>query len=405
VTPDVVITGLGTVGPHGPGAEALAAGLAEGRTAFSPVDLSQGFHRAGSARMAGNVEAEALWGWLDRDRSRRMSLASRMAVVAARMALQDAGLERAELAGRDVPVCLGSPFGPNRISAKLLDQMRAGGPLSVSPLLFMESVANALAGQVALEFRLRGPNVTVVQREASGLLAVAEALNHMRASGCELALVGAADEFGPVTHAMLDRFEALSRGPTGECGRAFDAARDGFVVSEGATVLVLERAERAAARGARVQARVRAAVRANDPSATAAGWGMGHALLAGAARRGLERFGIAPTEVDRVVSGASGSRGGDRLEALHLRELFRGRELPAILAPKACVGEYGGGFLAAAVLALGPLEFGPTPGFETLDPELGIRPHDGRRLAPARHVLASSLASGGAAAWLVLGRA
>jgi hypothetical protein len=85
-----------------------------------------------------------------------------------------------------------------------------------------------------------------------------------------------------------------------------------------------------------------------------------------------------------------------------LRAAF-GAALPPLLAPKASTGEYGGGFLAAAVLAAGAQEFGPTTGFERVDPELGLRPHDGRGLPRAEAVLVSSLAAGGAAAWLVLG--
>jgi 3-oxoacyl-[acyl-carrier-protein] synthase II len=400
----IVITGLGTVGPHGVGAKALAAALDEGRTAFTPIELSSDFHRSGSARLAGRVDLAALVPWLERDKARRMSAPSRMAVAAARLALEDAAIERASLHGRDVAVCLGTGFGPNEFTARILDQLRETGPESVSPFLFMESVANAHAGQVALDSGLRGANATIVQREASGLLALAQGLTYLSDPRCELALVGVVDEMGPLTHAMLDRFGALSRGgPFGECGRAFDAERNGFVASEGATVLVLEREERARARNAPIRARVRAALRANDPSASATSWGRGHAELAFALRKGLARHGLESRGIERVVSGASGSRAGDRLEGRVLRQLF-GAQLPPVLVPKACTGEYGGGFLAAAVLALSDLAFGPTPGFEVLDPELEIRPHDGRRLSSARAVLVTSLAAGGAAAWLVLER-
>jgi len=406
VKADIVITGLGTLGPHGLGPEALAGGLSQGRPALSPVDLAPGFHRVGSARLAGRIDPLALKPWLDPHKARRLSSPSRMAVVAARMALEDAGLQRAELAGRDVAVCLGTAFGPNEFTVKLLDQARETGPESASPFLFMESVANAHAGQVALDSQLRGANATIVHREASALLAVAQGLAYLEAEGCELALVGCVDEITPLIHAMLDRFDALSCGGAfGECGRAFDADRDGLVACEGATVLVLEREERARARGAPIRARISATIRANDPSATASNWGDGHAHLAEALRRGLRRSGIERERIDRIVSGASGSRRGDRLEGLHLREVFGGGDLPPILAPKACTGEYGGGFLAAAVLSLSPLDFGPTPGFESVDPELGIRPHDGRPLPDARCVLVSSLAAGGAAAWMVLARA
>jgi len=405
LNPDIVITGLGTLGPHGIGLAPLQDGLREGRTAASAIELSPRFHRAGSARMAGRVDPLGLKPFLDPQLARRLSLPSRMAVAAARLALADAGLERSELAGRDVAVCLGTAFGPNEFTSRLLDQIRQPGPESASPFLFMESVANAHAGQVALDSGLRGTNATVVQREASALLAVAQGLACLASERCELALVGCTDEVTPLTHGMLDRFGALSRGETwgSECGRALDAERDGIVYSEGATVLVLERAARARARGAPIRARLRAALRANDPSASASSFGTGHAHLASALRRGLARSGI--TRIDRIVSGASGSRPGDRLEGLHLRHAFAPDDLPPVLAPKACTGEFGGGFLAAAVLALSALDFGPTPGFERVDPDLGIRPHDGRRLPRAKNVLVSSLAAGGAAAWVVLASA
>lgn len=406
MTVEVVVTGLGTVGPHGAGEEALAAALHEGRSALTEVDRSRGFHSADSARLAGLVDPAALRPWLDPMKARRLSRPSRLAVVAARLAIEDAGLERAELAGGDVAVCLGTAFGPTGFTVDMLDQIADTGPESASPFLFMESVANAHAGQVALDSKLRGPNATVVQREASAFLAVAQGLSYLRSGRCDMALVGGVDEIAPIAHAVLDRYGALSRGgPLGECGRAFDAERDGFVAAEGASILVLERADAARARGARVRARLRTAVRANDPTASATSWGAGHDRLADVLRLGLKRAGLGPDGIDRVVSGASGSRAGDRFEALHLRALFDGSELPPVLAPKATTGEFGGSSLAAAVLAVGELDFGPTPGFECVDPELGIRPHDGRELAPARCALASNLAAGGAASWLVLERA
>jgi len=113
---------------------------------------------------------------------------------------------------------------------------------------------------------------------------------------------------------------------------------------------------------------------------------------------------VEPANVDRIVSGASGSVGGDRLEALTLRSAWAEVDLPPILVPKAVTGEYGGGFLASLMLALEGATFGPTAGFQEPDPLLGIVPHDGRRLEAPRMVLASTLASGGLAAWVILER-
>lgn len=218
------------------------------------------------------------------------------------------------------------------------------------------------------------------------------------------ALVGAVDEMPPIAHAILDRFGALARpgGRGGEIGRPFDRWRHGFVAAEGSTAIVLEDEEAARKRGAAVQSRVRAWGSAFDPTASRVGWGRGYALLGQAIRRGLERADLAPGDIDRIVSGASGSLGGDRLEGLTLREVWQGTPLPVLVAPKGVTGEYGGGFLAAALLAAQDGPLGPTAGFEEPDPEIGIVPHGGAPLPPPTRVLVLALAAGGACAWLVL---
>jgi len=132
------------------------------------------------------------------------------------------------------------------------------------------------------------------------------------------------------------------------------------------------------------------------------GHGARTCLLATELGRVLDRAGLAPRDVGRIVSGASGSVAGDRLEARTLQETWQGIPLPPILAPKGVTGQYGGGFLASAVLAMSDQEFGATGGFCEPDPELGVIPHAGGPLPPAGITLVTSLASGGAASWLVL---
>jgi 3-oxoacyl-[acyl-carrier-protein] synthase II len=187
-----------------------------------------------------------------------------------------------------------------------------------------------------------------------------------------------------------------------EAARPFDRRRNGFVMADGAAVLVLEPAAAAGARGARVLARVRAWGGGFDATAGRSGWGTGAEALAAELRAVLDRAGLAPGGIDRIVSGASGAVAGDRLEAAVLRRVWAGRPLPPVLAPKAVTGEYAGGFLAAAVLAAAGRPFGPTAGFAEPDPELGVVPHDGAPLPAPRRLLVTSLAAGGSAAWLVL---
>jgi 3-oxoacyl-(acyl-carrier-protein) synthase len=156
-----------------------------------------------------------------------------------------------------------------------------------------------------------------------------------------------------------------------------------------------------------VLARITAWANGFDPSATATEWGTGSEVLARRLSKLLDRLAEGPEidpEIDRIVSGASGSRRGDALEAHTLLTAFRrrGLALPPVLAPKGVTGEYAGGFLAAAILAADGAAFGPTAGFAEVDPDLAVIPYDGRPLARPRRLLATTLAAGGAACWVVL---
>jgi 3-oxoacyl-[acyl-carrier-protein] synthase II len=401
----IFITGLGTVGAYGSGAESLRRALASSAPpALSEVDRSAGYHLAQAPRRAYLVDPALLREWISPGEARRMSPPSRMAVATARMAFRCAGFGEG-LPDEGTGVVISTAFGPASYSEGLLKQILLEGPESASPILFMESVANAPAAQIAIASRARGPSVTICQREAGALLAVGQAAADVAAGRVPRALAGSLDEMTPLLHSLLDRFGSLARngGPDGtEIARPLDRRRAGFLASDGATTLLLESGELAARRGASPLARVAAWGSAFDPTAPAVGWGTGYAVLARALRRTLERAGIPLERIDRIVTGASGSRAGDRVEALLLREAWGDMPLPPVLAPKSVTGEYGGGFLGAAVLAAAGAPFGPTAGFEEPDPELGVVPHDGSPLAPPSTVLVTSAAAGGAASWLVL---
>ncbi|MEM7482149.1 MAG: beta-ketoacyl synthase N-terminal-like domain-containing protein [Acidobacteriota bacterium] len=420
---EVVVTGLGLVGSEGIGPGPLAAALAAGRGArrpmgpFGPIP-----RRPNGPTHAATMTDEPLRRWVPPLVGRRMSPPSRFALAAARLALEDAGLEPSEAADPATGVALATSFGPMSFTQRLLDQVFDEGPEAASPFLFTECVANAPAAQVSIQCRLAGPNHTLCQREAGPLLALARGAQELRSGRAERMLVGVAEEVTPLIFAVLERFRALARPlpDLPEAARPFDRRRNGFTASEGAAVLVLESADAAASRGAIPRVRLAAWGSAFDPTAGQSGWGRGHGELAAAIARGLDRSGVPLSSIGRVVSGASGSRAGDRLEGRVLRALMEHHGLAAavpILAPKGVTGEYGGGFLAAALLAgqglasedgrfpdsaRGALAFGPTAGFERADPELAVTPHDGCALPPAGLTLVTSFAAGGAAAWSVL---
>jgi len=400
-----VVTGLGSVSAAGTGRVALEGALRRGAARLSEIDRSAGMHGERSARCAALVDPRALSGRIPPLEARRMSAPSRYAVVASRAALEDAGWEIPAEVDPRVCVAVATAFGPASFTQQLLDQILDEGPGAASPALFHECVANAPAGWVAITCRAAGSNQMIVQGETGPLLAVGRGATEVAAGKARAALVGAVEEINPLLHAVLDRFRALARpeGGQSEQARPFDRRRAGIVAAEGATILVLESESAAAQRGAPFLARVRAVWSAFDHTARPSEWGRGSSHLAAALVRGLARCGLSPRDIDLIVSGASGSREGDRLEASVLHRAWSGAPLPPVLAPKGTTGEYGGASLGAAVLAAVGL-CGPTAGFEQVDPELGIRPHDGTELKPPRRLLVTALAAGGAAAWMVLER-
>jgi 3-oxoacyl-[acyl-carrier-protein] synthase II len=400
-----VVTGLGVVAGPSCGADRLAETLRGSIMQSSTVDQRSGYHLPESARSAVLACGVDLSRWVSPAAGRRMSLPSKLAVTAARMALADAHLSDA-VAGPRTSVVMSNALGAVEFTERLLRTAILEGPEAVSPFTFTESVANAAAAQIAIACHARGSNLTIVQREAGILTAVGRGAAEVAAGRTERALVGGVEEMPPLMHALFDRLESLARpgDPGGEVARPFDRRRSGFVAAEGAVVLVLENEENARLRGADIRVRIRGFGGAFDRTAPRIGWGRGDVALARGLRGVLDRAGLAPRDVGRIVSGASGSVAGDRLEAHTLRNAWQGNPLPPVLAPKGVTGQYGGGFLASAVLAMSNQEFGATAGFLEPDPELGVIPHGGGPLRPADIALVTSLASGGAASWLLLER-
>lgn len=399
---EVVVTGVGCLGPYGLGLDALRQALASGEALQTPIDRSAGYHRRGSATKVASCSQLQFEPWLSEDAGRRMSDLSQYAVTCARMALSHADL--AEVPPERTSVTIATAFGPGGFTERLALQVLQKGGKFASPFLFTDCVANAAAGQIAIAIGARGPNNTICQREAGPLLALGQAVNDLSLGRADVCLAGAIDELKPLSHAILDRFRALARAIGGDVAleqpRPFDQRRNGYLAGEGGTVLVLERADHAAKRNARVLARVGRTVRAFDPTAPRSGHGTDSKALA---HNLQQHFGEQMLRVGTVVSAASGARRSDALEAQVLQRILpqvATAHGPRVLAPKAVTGEFGGGTLAAAMLAVSGAEFAAPAACKTPDPELGIALRSGpTQVAP---VLCSAHAAGGSSAWTML---
>ncbi|HUC44416.1 MAG TPA: beta-ketoacyl synthase N-terminal-like domain-containing protein [Candidatus Sulfotelmatobacter sp.] len=397
-----VVTGAGAIGAWGVERRALHGALAAGHPLARRVEGTPDAATVPAAACAALVPVLDLSPWLAPAHARRMAMTSRWSVAAARMAVEEARPGPRD--GGRTAVVMATAFGSVWFTERLVRQVLDEGPQAAQPFYFSECVANAAAGQVAIAEGARGANVTIAQREAGPLIALSQAAAEVREERAEAALAGAVDEMSPLLHRLLDRYRALARGAAGraEAPRPFDLRRDGVLAGEGAAVLLVEPAATARARGARTLARIRGTGSAFDPTATESDWGEGVETLAAALHRTLRRAGVAPEEIAGIVSGASGARRGDALEGKVLRSAWSGRTLPPIVAPKAVVGEYGGGILACALAALDGASFGRPTQLTEHDPQMGIDLHTGS--IPHGPILVSALAAGGAAAWVVMDR-
>jgi 3-oxoacyl-[acyl-carrier-protein] synthase II len=362
----VVVTGAGVISPLADSPAALHAALCAGRSAVKPIEL---FPTAGiGCCQAGEIRPFEPRDYLGERNLRPVDRTSRLLLVAAQGALAASGWTPELRAGREVGLALGTTFCSVRTIAEFDRRGLQLGPSHASPLDFANSVINAAAGQAAIWHDLRGVNSTISAGEASGLQAIAYAVDLIRGGRAEALLAGGAEELCFESFLGYYRAGRLC-GSTGEGGEfpiPFDARRNGFVLAEGAALLALEDAASAAARGAAVLAEVLGhgsafAVSRQDGEAAEA--------VARAVRLALDDAGIGPQEIDALSASASGSVAVDRWEALGVAAAFGPRvaELP-VTAIKSMLGEaLGASGALQAVALLGTLEDGMLPGIRALE--------------------------------------
>jgi 3-oxoacyl-[acyl-carrier-protein] synthase II len=323
----VVVTGMGALTALGHDVESTWAGLVAGRSGIRTIEAF------GPSRLASRMAAEVIdfdpSGVIDRKDARRMDRYIQFGLVAAREALDRAGLPgrlQGSLAER-TGVILGSGLGG---AITLFDNvlvMAGRGPDRISPFFIPMGIANIGAGQVAITFGAMGPNFATVSACATGAHAVGEAWETIRRDDADIMLAGGAE--AAVHEAVLGGFasmKALSTrndDPTA-ASRPFDRDRDGFVIGEGAAVIVLEALEHAEKRGVEPLAEIigyGATADASHLTLPAPG-GIGAVR---AARRAMEKAGVTAADIDHVNAHATSTPEGDLAELQGMRTLFGDR--------------------------------------------------------------------------------
>jgi 3-oxoacyl-[acyl-carrier-protein] synthase II len=408
---DVAVTGIGCVTPIGTGVEGLWAGLCARRSAVRTISRFDA--SPFRSRMAGEIPDFHGRDHLPERTVRRLDRYSQLAVVSAQLALADAGIVP-EHEDRDrVGVMMGSALGGVAFAEEQAGVYARAGLRAVEASLALSVFGGAASCNIAIHTGFTGPNATNGMSCASGAVAIGEALRVLRRGDADVMLAGGAEApLAPLCYGSFTLIRAMStrNDDPATASRPFDRDRDGFVMGEGAAVLVLERRDRAEARGARIYNLLSGYALTNDAFHMTAPRPDG-SQAARAMTQALADAGIAPHEVGYVNAHGSSTPLNDTTEALAIAAAF-GAHAPR-LAVSGTKGYYGhalgaSGAIEAAICALAHARdwLPPTVNLTDPDPACGLRLlTDGGQPRAPEVILSNSFGFGGVNAALVFRRA
>ena len=318
----VVVTGLGAITPIGIGLDAVRAGL---RAEHSAVGMITHFDPSPfRTHIAAQIRGFHATDHLEAKRVKRLDRFGQLSVIAANMALADAGIDMAREHRENVGVMMGTALAGVGYAEEQLGRYLTGGLRAVDATLALAVFGGASSCNIAIETGAQGPNSTNAMSCASGAIAIGEAFRQVRDGYADVMIGGGAEApLAPLCFGAFALIRAMSTrndDPT-HASRPFDAARDGFVMGEGGAALILEERDRAIARGARIYAEVVGFGSTNDAHHMTAPL-PGGSQAARAMQQALSRADIAATDVDYVNAHASATPLNDPTEVDAMRIVF-----------------------------------------------------------------------------------
>lgn len=252
----VVVTGMGAITPIGLNVEEFWAGVKEGKTGFDEITK---FDASGyKCRLAAEVKGFEGRNYMDFKAAKRMELFSQYAVAATREALEDAGLDMEKEDAYRAGVSIGSGIGSLQVMEREYGKLLEKGPSRINPLMVPLMICNMAAGNVSIQFGLKGKNINVVTACATGTNSIGEAFRSVQYGEADVMVAGGTES--SITPIGIGGFTALtaltSSTDKNRCSIPFDKERSGFVMGEGAGVVVLEELGHAVKRGAKIYAEV-----------------------------------------------------------------------------------------------------------------------------------------------------
>ncbi len=407
----VVVTGLGMISPLGIGNEATWQGLIEGRSGIGRItkfDASQY-----PAQIAGEVRGFVPEDWMEKKEVKKSDTFIHYALAAATMAADDSGLDTAKEDQDRIGVIIGSGIGGLPLIEEMHRKLLERGPSRISPFFIPGLIVNLAAGQISIKFSAKGPSSAPATACATGAHAIGDAARIIRYGEADVMFAGGSEAV--ITPLALGGFAAMralsTRNDEPErASRPWDAERDGFVMGEGAGVLILEEREHALARGARIYCELTGYGMSSDAfhitSPAEDGSGMIRVM-----QRALKDAGLTPQDIQYINAHGTSTPVGDKTETIAIKGVF-GEDAPrvAISSTKSMTGHLlgaAGGIesaFAAMVIRNGVIP--PTINYEVPDPEcdLDYVPNTARRVDGLNHVLSNSFGFGGTNATLIFSR-
>lgn len=406
----VVITGIGLESPVGSDKSTFWNNIVNGKSGISAVesfDVSQY-----PCRIAGEIKNFDPSVYMEKKEAKRVDRFTQLGVAAALKAWSDSGLDKVELDKNEVGVMVGSGIGGIQTIEEQLQVLAEKGPRRVSPFLVPALIANMASGYISMLLGIRGPNTTVVTACATSTHAVGDAMHIIKRGDAEIMLAGGAE--AAISHLAFSGFSAaralsFKNEEPEKASRPFDLKRDGFVMGEGAGVVIMETLDHALARGATIYGEVVGYgmsgdayhMTAPDPD------GQGACLCM---KRALKSAGISPGEVDYINAHGTSTEFNDKIETMAIKKVFGEHAYKlAISSTKSMTGHLLGAAgaieLIATLLIMENQLIHPTINYEYPDPEcdLDYVPNEARE-GTVNIAISNSFGFGGTNATLAIKR-
>lgn len=381
----VVVTGMGVISPVGNDVESFWSSLTQGKSGISPIDIfDTSAHKAKIAGIVRDFDAEAEFG---RKEARRMDRFCQFAMAAADQAMKDSQLQLDEIDLQRIGVYVGSGVGGIQTLLDQHDQLMNRGAQRVSPTLVPMMISNMAAALISIKYGATGPTMSPVTACSVGNTAIGEATRLIRSGGTDIIIAGGTEaaitEISLASFANAGALSTRNDAPQ-QASRPFDRDRDGFVMSEGAGILVLESLTHAQRRNARIYAEVIGYGATSDAYHMVAthpeGIGACHAM-----ELALKDAGVTPEQIDVISAHATSTTIGDISETKAIKKLFgeAAKQVP-VTANKSMIGHLLGASSAVEAIALvKSLQAGlipPTINLDEADPvcDLDYVPNEAR---------------------------